>query len=70
LVDRYWTPRSLWWVSRARAAQVKTDWDAWCARSLEDEDIIRVILDGTTRQDADRQTGHEHLGSGGHRRAP
>jgi transposase-like protein len=47
LIDRYWTPRSLWWVSRARAAQVKTDWDAWCARSLEDEDIIRVILDGT-----------------------
>jgi putative transposase len=27
--------------------KVKTDWDAWCARSLEDEDIIRVILDGT-----------------------
>jgi putative transposase len=23
------------------------DWDAWCARSLADEDIIRLILDGT-----------------------
>jgi len=28
-------------------AQVKVDWDAWCARSLADEDIIRLILDGT-----------------------
>ena len=27
--------------------KVKTDWDAWCARSLENEDIVRVILDGT-----------------------
>jgi transposase-like protein len=26
---------------------VKVDWDAWCARSLADEDIIRIILDGT-----------------------
>ncbi len=33
-------------VSRAWRT-VKTGWDAWCARSLEDEDIIRVILDGT-----------------------
>ena len=33
-------------VSRAWR-KVKSDWDAWCARSLEDEDIIRVILDGT-----------------------
>lgn len=23
------------------------DWDAWCARSLADEDIVRLILDGT-----------------------
>ena len=22
------------------------DWDAWCARSLAEEDIVRVILDG------------------------
>lgn len=27
--------------------QVKVDWDAWCARSLADEDIVRLILDGT-----------------------
>lgn len=27
--------------------RVKVDWDAWCARSLADEDIIRLILDGT-----------------------
>jgi len=33
-------------VSRAWR-KVKTDWDAWCARSLADEDIIRLILDGT-----------------------
>ena len=46
-------------VSRARAAQVKVDRDAWCARSLADEDIVRFgpslgriafgasLLDGT-----------------------
>ena len=34
-------------VSRARAAQVKVDWDAWVTRSLIDEDIVRLILDGT-----------------------
>lgn len=33
-------------VSRAWR-KVKVDWDAWCARSLADEDIVRVILDGT-----------------------
>jgi len=33
-------------VSRAWR-KVKTDWDAWCRRSLADEDIIRLILDGT-----------------------
>jgi transposase-like protein len=27
--------------------QVKTDWDAWNARSLADEPIVRLILDGT-----------------------
>ena len=26
---------------------MKGDWDAWCARSLAEEDIIRLILDGT-----------------------
>lgn len=33
-------------VSRAWR-KVKTDWDAWCARNLAEEDIVRVILDGT-----------------------
>ncbi len=33
-------------VSRAWR-KVKVDWDAWCARSLVDEDIVRLILDGT-----------------------
>jgi putative transposase len=27
--------------------KVKSDWDAWCRRSLTDEDIVRLILDGT-----------------------
>jgi transposase-like protein len=27
--------------------KVKTDWDAWNARSLGDEPIVRLILDGT-----------------------
>ncbi|MBC7179960.1 MAG: IS256 family transposase [Roseovarius sp.] len=33
-------------VSRAWR-KVKADWDAWCARSLADEDVVRLILDGT-----------------------
>ncbi|WP_415182679.1 IS256 family transposase [Phaeovulum sp.] len=33
-------------VSRAWR-KVKVDWEAWCARSLADEDIVRLILDGT-----------------------
>jgi transposase-like protein len=33
-------------VSRAWR-KVKTDWEAWCARDLADEDVIRLILDGT-----------------------
>ena len=28
--------------------KVKGDWDVWNARSLKDEPIIRLILDGTT----------------------
>jgi transposase-like protein len=27
--------------------KVKTDWEAWNARSLQDEPIVRLILDGT-----------------------
>jgi len=33
-------------VSRAWR-EVKVDWDAWTARSLAEEDIVRLILDGT-----------------------
>jgi transposase-like protein len=33
-------------VSRAWR-KVKVDWDAWSARSLGEEDIVRLILDGT-----------------------
>lgn len=33
-------------VSRT-CRKVKTDWDAWNARSLTDEPIVRLILDGT-----------------------
>ena len=33
-------------VSRARR-KVKTDWEAWQARDLSGEDIVRLILDGT-----------------------
>jgi len=31
------------WVWR----EVKGDWDAWSSRSLADEPIVRLILDGT-----------------------
>lgn len=33
-------------VSRAWR-KVKVDWDAWSTRNLADEDIVRLILDGT-----------------------
>jgi transposase-like protein len=33
-------------VSRAWR-KVKVDWEAWCARSLTEEDVVRLILDGT-----------------------
>ena len=33
-------------VSRAWR-KVKTDWEAWCVRSLAAEDVVRLILDGT-----------------------
>jgi putative transposase len=33
-------------VSRVRR-KVKSDWDAWNARALADEPIVRIILDGT-----------------------
>lgn len=33
--------------SAAPGRKVKTNWQAWCARSLADEDIVQLILDGT-----------------------
>ena len=27
--------------------KIQTDWEAWCRRSLAEEDIVRLILDGT-----------------------
>ena len=27
--------------------KVQADWHAWCRRSLADEDVVRLILDGT-----------------------
>ena len=56
-------------VSRAWR-KVKVDWDAWCARNLADEDIVRLILDGTVVAHPDRQTRHERVRAGGDRRAP
>ena len=35
------------WGIEVDPAKVKVDWDAWCVRSLADEDIVRLILDGT-----------------------
>jgi putative transposase len=28
--------------------KLQTDWEAWCQRSLAEEDVVRLILDGTT----------------------
>ncbi len=45
-------------VSRAWR-KVKTDWEAWCTRSLMDEDIVRLILDGTVvKTRVDRKAPH------------
>jgi putative transposase len=30
--------------------KVKSDWDAWNARSLAEEPIVRLILDGTVSE--------------------
>ena len=27
--------------------KVQTDWEAWCRRSLAEEDVVRLVLDGT-----------------------
>jgi putative transposase len=43
-------------VSRAWR-KVKVDWEAWCRRSLAEEDVVRLILDGTVvRVRLDRKT--------------
>lgn len=45
-------------VSRAWR-KVKVDWDAWCARSLAEEAIVRLILDGTViKTRLDRKATH------------
>jgi putative transposase len=42
--------------------EVKGDWDAWNARSLAEEPIVRVILDGTVvRVRLDRGRGRKSL---------
>ena len=44
--------------------KVKTDWDAWCRRSLAEEDIVRLILDGTVvRVRLDRK-GNQYFAAG------
>ena len=62
-------PVSMDVVSRAWR-KVKVDWDAWCVRSLANEDIVRLILDGTVIKTRIDKKGHEQLGAGCHRRAP
>jgi hypothetical protein len=44
--------------------KVKSDWDAWDARALADEPIVRLILDGTmVRVPLDRKaTSHRAAG--------
>jgi hypothetical protein len=46
--------------------KVKSDWDAWNARSLAKEPIVRLILDGTVvrvRVDGDRHVRFDDVGS-------
>ena len=45
--------------------KVQTDWEAWCRRSLADEDVVRLILDGTVVQGAARPQGDVDLVAGG-----
>ena len=49
-------------VSRAWR-KVKVDWDAWCARSLADEDIVRLIFDGTVIKTPLDQYGYSWFAS-------
>ena len=45
--------------------KVQTDWQAWCHRSLADEDVVRLILDGTVVQGAARPQGDVDFVAGG-----
>ena len=45
--------------------KVKGDWDAWNARSLKDEPIVRLILDGTVVPRSARQEGDVDFASRG-----
>ena len=49
--------------------KVKGDWDAWNARSLYDEPIVRLILDGPGGARAARPQGGRELAAGRDRRA-
>jgi len=43
-------------VTAPNVRQVKSDWDAWQGRSLAEEPVVRLILDGTVvRVRLDRQ---------------
>jgi hypothetical protein len=50
--------------------KVKGDWDAWNARSLAEEPIVRPILDGTVVCGTARPQGDLHFIAGRPRRAP
>jgi putative transposase len=43
---------------------VKADWDAWNARSLADEPVVRLILDGTVVDVRLDHKGNRNLAAG------
>lgn len=45
--------------------KVKTDWDVWSARPLQDEPVIRLVLDGTLVRAARPQGDRELRVKGG-----
>jgi hypothetical protein len=53
-------------VSRAWR-KVKTDWEAWCARSLAGVDVVSADPGRDRGQDPDRPKGHGDLGARGDR---
>ena len=48
--------------------KVKGDWDAWNTRSLAEEPIVRLILDGTVVRVRVRPRSDFHLATRRHRR--